>query len=485
MSKSIENKPLFTGGKKYEKGFGYHNLPDVLSSASDEVLDVIQHQYGARCGHVPLTDVKESMVMVRRHDQRADRHFDYLTDIYGKKITPKTGDEIADEISRHPERSIIGVPYINHPDTENLIRSMNAEVWGLPSKMVKQLKNKADFHSLITSAEIKGLHVPDYRIVNVNNMVEGSEEFLRSKVSGLYEKYNMDSYQRGIMVRAAESDGNYGAGIIRQENGYKVFYPDGRRENAKKFVHWGDAFRACQSYIRGTIDPEKEQRVVISRYMDVLDSPGMSVAIMEGKVVSLGWNGQLQRGTACVGTSAYEPKDDYSRFMRETQEHATAEGFKKLLRHSAAKMNVDFDKISGFANIDLMIPGEKERELQQKRYGEARLYLAESNPRITNWTDAVQTGVAADRLPQTIVSMKRVIANGIKAEDKYEMPESVDPEKLRDEVYRIDAQLKEQSGTRIIVRMPVRRTMGVIFMGNTDHARRLLTNKVEQLVENE
>jgi hypothetical protein len=215
---------------------------------------------------------------------------------------------------------------------------------------------------------------------------------------------------------------------------------------------------------------QKETRVVISRYIDFADSPGMSIVIMENRVESLGWNGQLQKpgSKACIGTSTYVPRNAYVRRMQQTYEAQTAAFFESLLRKTAHKCGIGFATIRGVANLDIMIPGELERRLQQARKQPEGNYLAECNPRWTNYTDAILTVLGANRKAQTIYNMKGVIQAGISAIDKHPLPATTDPQRVRAAIAERDAVLKED-GTRIICRM-AKNPMGLIFAGDIARA---------------
>ncbi len=483
MNIEIKKQSLFVREGKLAAGVGYHNIHHTLPASTETVLKAVDRQYKQRCGHVPMDNVDKTFVLVTEHDDTTTSQMQYLTEVFGRKIEPKTVEEIKRESVKLAGRRIIAVPYINTPETEIYLReAINPEIFGLPSEMVAQLKNKAEFHMLIKSVGINGLDVPDFIISDVDALAKDSKEFLRDQVDGLYKKYNMADYPRGLMIRPSESDGNYGAGMVCEKNGDKLFMPEGLINESIICDSWDEALANCQNYVKGTMNTGKEKRVVVSRLIDLADSPGMSIAILDGAVESFGWSRQIQNnGMGCVGSGIYKPRDNFLRDTQEKYESKTANLFAQLLKQLAEKKGIDFNTIRGFANIDIMIPGQQERELQMKRMGGEFLYLAESNPRFTNYTDALLTGVAAQRLPQTISSMRNIIAHDMQAEDKFELPDKVDPRAVRDEIYKKDIQLKE-IGTRIIARMTVA-PMGIIFLGDTMLARRELTAIVDRLTE--
>ena len=147
------------------------------------------------------------------------------------------------------------------------------------------------------------------------------------------------------------------------------------------------------------MDQEKETRIVISRYIDMVDSPGMSVVIMDGRIESLGWNGQLQQNgsKACIGTSTYKPANASLARLQKIYEGQTLAYFEAILRRAAQKCGVDFASMRGVANIDIMLPSELEEMLQKKRGYKPSHYVAECNPRWTNYTDAIMTVIGVNR----------------------------------------------------------------------------------------
>ncbi len=479
---NVERQSLYVSdGERRAVGVGFHNAADVLWASDRAVQEAVKKHYQQRGGHIPLDNVDKTFMLVQEHDDPTTSQFHYLSDITGRRIEPKTIEEIKQESRKTLSQKPLVVPYIKLPLTETYLeRELGADVWGLPGTVVSVLKNKAEFHERILRAEIDGLHVPDFIVTDVDDLTINSEEFYRTHVKDLYKRFKMDGYTHGLVLRPAESDGNFGAGVVREENGHVLFMPDGKMEGASRHPTFNSALARSQEYMRSTMNSVKEKRVVVSRLIDLADSPGMSVAVLDGQVISLGWNGQIIKdGTACVGTSTYRPKDEYLQQIQEENEEKTAGAFSVLLSQLTKGQGIDLQTVRGIANIDIMIPGERERELQRKRGGDPHLYVAESNPRYTNMTDGVLTAVAAQRLPQTVRSMRVVTAAGIVSEDKYALPAGVDPKAVRDEIYKSDLKLKEE-GTRVIARMTVA-PMGVIFLGNTELARRELTNVVHKL----
>lgn len=476
------NKSLFTKKDNEVIYAGYPNIADVLRASDAGVLQAVS-VYSQRCGHVPLDKSSVSYVLVGRHTKKIAGQLNYLSNIYKKTLIPATPEEL-NSLSRSENKKIVVVPYINVKETGDYLSSKleNFEMWGLPPQLTHNLKNKAESHIRIQKSGIPNLHVPDFEITDIDSLPETARSFIDQKVLKLYSKYSLSDYTPGIMVRFVECDGNYGAGVVKAHKNKIIFLPDGNDNYQQEFDTWKDALTACADHIRSTMNTTKEKRVIISRLIELTDSPGMSVAILNGEIISLGLNSQLQEdGTACIGTGTYKPKSQDLMAKKQIIEDETLISFTKFLQKQSLESDVEFNAINAFINIDLIIPGKIEHELQKKRFGNAFNYISESNPRFTNWTDAVLTGVAAQGEKQTIVSMQKIIKQGIEAEDKVKLPEGVDPEAMRDEIYKKDLQL-QQHGTRIIARM-TQSPMGIIYMGDITTAHRELDKIIMKLTE--
>jgi hypothetical protein len=468
----ILHTALFSSSVQRTLGVGFHNVGSegVLRASDQATVKYVQHYYGERCGHLPL-NARNICVLVDLPSADIRAQMAYLSTLFGKTITPLTFDELKREKEKATGEAPIVVPYINVPEIEaRLHNELGAESWGLPGKMTHVLKNKASFYQLVDEFGMEGFYPPDYTIASIFDVAKEAENFLR-QVEGIYKRAGVaGAYPLGVMLRAAEEDGNYGCCLAYENAGHIVVVQDGAAEHAKYYTQWQEALAQSQEHLATTMNMQKEARVVISRYIDFADSPGMSVVIMENRVESLGWNSQLQKpgSKACIGTSTYIPKNAYMQRMQQAYEEQTTRFFEALLRRTAQHSGINFASIRGVANLDIMIPGELEKRLQRQRKQPERNYLAECNPRWTNYTDAIMTVLGANRKAQTISNMKAAIASGICALDKHPLPEKVDPQRVRVCIAEKDDVLK-QEGTRIICRM-AKNPMGLIFAGDIARA---------------
>jgi hypothetical protein len=478
---SVQNISLFESYVPRELGVGYHNVGTGVFRASDKkTIEYVEAHYGQRCGHIPL-DAQRVCVLVNALTDDIQSHLKYLSQLFGKEIKAITSDQLQQEQKRFSERQALIVPYINVPETEKRIQTeLGAESWGMTGDMVSFLKNKADFYQFIDEFELDGFRTPDYRVVHIADLYKEALGFLNT-MEDIVKKASVPQYPLGAMLRAAESDGNYGCCLVYEQKKLVRVIPNGEVDHAAYYTSWDEAFMVAQKHLAATMNQQKETRVVISRYLDIADSPGMSVVIMDGRVESLGWNGQLQQNgsKACIGTSTYRPAKASLARLQQEYEGQTLAYFEALLRKAAQKCGVDFASLRGVANIDIMLAGELEETLQKNRGHKPSHYVAECNPRWTNYTDAIMTIIGVNRMEQTISNMRTVIQDGIATIDKYHLPENLDPQIMRECIFQRDEVLK-QSGTRIICRM-AKKPMGFIFAGNINKAQQEVAAVVDQL----
>jgi hypothetical protein len=469
------NTSLFGSHMQVKLGVGYHNVgTGVLRASNKATIDYVEDHYGQRCGHLPL-DAQRVCVLVHTHSEENESHLKYLSRLYGKEIEAITPVELQQQQKHISASQMLIVPYINVPETEIHFRNdIGAESWGMQADMVSFLKNKANFYQFIDEFEFDGFQTPDYRIAHIADVSKEALGFM-NVIEDVVKKAGVSQYPLGVMLRAAESDGNYGCCLVYKQHKRVKVVPNGDAAYATYYSSWKEAIAVSQQHLMATMNQQKETRVVISRYIDMVDSPGMSVVIMDGCIETLGWNGQLQQNgsKACIGTSTYKPANASLAHLQNKYEGQTLAYFETVLRRAAQKFGLDFASIRGVANIDIMLPSELEEMLQKKRGYKSSHYVAECNPRWTNYTDAIMTVIGVNRKKQTISNMKGVIQEGIATIDKFYLPEDLDAQVVRECIFQKDEELKK-SGTRIICRM-AKKPMGLIFAGDI--------NKAQQAVE--
>ncbi|HXL38631.1 MAG TPA: hypothetical protein VN954_15680 [Ktedonobacteraceae bacterium] len=475
------NTALFGAHEQVKLGVGYHNVgTGVLRASNKATIDYVEDHYGQRCGHLPL-DSQRVCVLVHAHSEENESHLKYLSQLYGKEIEAITPLELQQQQERISASRMLIVPYINVPETEKrFLTDLGVESWGMKADMVSFLKNKAEFYQFIDEFEFDGFRTPDYRIVHIADVTKEALGFMNA-VENVMHEAGISQYPLGVMLRAAESDGNYGCCLVYEERNRVRVVPNGDIAYAAYYSSWKEALAVSQQHLTATMDLQKETRIVISRYIDMLDSPGMSVVIMDGRIESLGWNGQLQQdgSKACIGTSTYKPVNASLAQLQNKYEGQTLAYFETVLRRTAQKFGLDFASIRGVANIDIMLPSDMEEMLQKKRGYNPSHYVAECNPRWTNYTDAIMTVIGVNRKKQTISNMKAVIQEGIVTIDKFYLPEGIDIQEVRECIFLKDEEL-QQDGTRIICRM-AKKPMGLIFAGDINHAQQAVESIIHNL----
>jgi hypothetical protein len=464
----------------FDVGLAYHNIQNVVRGASREVQQKIASHYGKRAGHIPDV-VNHIGVLVHDATPEVSAQMAYQSTVFGKQISVFTPDSVRSKLSQ----PLIIAPYINTEESQRLIKSIGGEVWGPPSVLVAALKNKANCHHAIDALSIEGFSTPEFDIRPIEYVIEGSNEIL-ILAQDMYQKTGLlNQYPLGVMLRGAESDGNYGAAMVYKKGRNIVVVPDGNSSDQKSFANWDSALNAAQEHLLKGMDQTTENRVVISRLLDLADSPGMSLFISEGKVFSLGWNGQVRNpgSSACIGTSTYQPESKDLLNIQLEQEKATSEKFTAFLKQMCASASVDFKQLTCFMNVDLMIPGPFEVELQRRLGKKAEITVAEINPRITNWTDTLIYTLWAESLNKTIEQVFTVMAKGVLAVDKFPIaiPSSASMTTVREAIQEVDRDLSSQSGSHVYLRMPDMPNVGLIFTGDTKSAYQATARKLASL----
>lgn len=442
-----------SGRPKSRRSIGFHNIDKLYSRLTPEMAADIYRRYKFRGGALDHS-AEETGLYVPEPTEDVFDHAEYQGATMGKKFRVYSTEDLK-RLKGNQDTQV--VPYINTPDTEAMIEGLGHEVWGLPPIMVSALKNKVNFHELVRGYGIEGLEVPEFRVANIGNIPEKAREIL-NEASELYSKYDVGNYPRGVVIRAEESDGNYGTSLIREKDGEIEVIPDADKKRVGIFRsgEWTKAFKYAQSELRTSTGKSSDTQFVVSRFMDITDSPGMSLIINNGQFESLGWNGQtMAEGTnACVGTTRYNPEGRYAKELQKTYEEQSAEAVAEFIRRTAKICGVPLNEINGVINMDLMIPGPYEANLRENRSMKKGFYLAECNPRWTNYTDAALQVVGILGEVPSARGIQRVVWDGVHTIDKRDL-EGANTEIVRRLLYDLDERAKAKGDTnRVFLRMP-------------------------------
>jgi hypothetical protein len=468
---------LFKTEQPLKLGLAYPNIGSgVLRYSYQEIVDLMDQRFGQRAGIVPL-NAETIGLIIDKPTKEVKSQLAYLSELYGRDIKIMSEGEVKSLQSTASNHNSMIVPYINVPETEYKFRDFRIPLWGIPGQMAHCLKNKAEFCKLVDELHVDEFIVPDYKITYINEVIPQTKLFLK-KIEKMYTEANIrEQYPVGVMLRSADEDANYGCSLMFEKDGYIIVIPNGETPNAKVYGNWDEALLTSKTILTKSMDPNKESRVVISRFIDMVDSPGMSLVILNGEIFSLGWNSQLQKhgSKKTVGTGSYRPTDPHMIELQTKYEAGTAKVFETFLRLLANKCKYDFATINGIVNIDLILPSALERKFQESRGQKAGFYYAECNPRWTSYTEAILTILGAERREQTVENMLHVINEGITTIDRYKLPKNLSIETIRDRMYIADQKLQKK-GTRLICRV-AENPMGVIFAGDVE-----LANKEMEII---
>src|SRR5260370_38120630 len=98
------------------------------------------------------------------------------------------------------------------------------------------LKNKASFYQLVDEFGLEGFYPPDYTIASIYEVAREAERFLR-RVEDVYKKAGVaEAYPLGVMLRAAEEDGNYGGCVAYENAGGRIGGTRGDADHAQYFT---------------------------------------------------------------------------------------------------------------------------------------------------------------------------------------------------------------------------------------------------------
>ncbi len=476
--RNIEQKNIFS---KFSNLIGYadHNVGSgVLRGSSKKLQDLVDNHY-VRLGHAAKLNGSTGAIYPEVNDRHIGQ-IKYLERLYGVRINIVTTRELMEGLRKE---NIFVVPYINTKETTKKYEELKIGVWGIPSELVERMKNKAKSTKDLDNGYVPGLCAPDNKISSINNLMKDGVTFVNEMEKRLEKAGMLNSYPLELIIKAAESDGGYGRVDIVRERDYKngriklAVIPNGERNQKILVNNWEEALQISQILFKKSINPNIDNRVIIYRKID-LDkdgSPGMSVVIVDGHVFSLGFNAQVQERPTdpSGGTSVFNPHSKFLLSRLEELEEKVFNSFKFYLKNIANEEKVDFSKVTGVANIDLLIPGKRERQLL-KALGKPQntIYVTEFNPRWTNWSDALALVAWVEGLEHSVAGLKEARNRNVLTIDKLALPKGTNLERLRDQIFELDLKIS-RDGNRIVLRMPDN-PAGFVFVGNIEYAKKVL-----------
>lgn len=471
----------------------HHNVGDLVE---DELLSrELTRRYAFRCGQGPKRGVEHPIVLVHDTGNIGDvrEHIEgYLGGgVFETAIQVATPDNLAEMVGRKthdPRERPLFVPYIRRPETDAWLKNLGVEgdVFGMDTRLVEILNNKAEIHRRAREYQIEGFQVPDFTIAPVSEMAEAAHEFVQKDVLGLYKRHNITDYPVvGLMLRGEVGSGGYSTVKVVEDRELKrtgkpyirILADTNVHENPEYYKDWRTALYNAQTLIEPTVG--KNANIVVSRLVELADpidgSPGQTIVFVDGNAVSLGWNGQVQNEVnACIGTKNYDPMNPDLKKLQSEYEDACGEACIAFINRVAQEDGISLVGQRGFINVDWIAVGAHERELQRRRGINAPLYGVEFNPRTTNLMEA---RIALTEIDGNIVTINSLLEQGRKpmlALDEYPqprglwLPEGSDPRTIREIIFEVDQVYKQATNgnSRVINRMPTVPVMGVIFSGD-------------------
>lgn len=492
-------------------GLGLSNVDHLLKLNLERSTDV-QAFYGQRIGGIPQGERMGILIedfshldgklleLAERGRQAAKDQARYIGALAGdeNRITVFDPQSLRGELAAGQQ--VLLDPYINNEILQTYLKkqklqSEGLQVNGLDYRIVERLKGKASFHEVVKSLKDPNFAVPHHEITPVEQVSHAAKKLLAFEEE-LYEATGMKNYDRGVVFRLDYSDGGFGSGrvVVDKETG-KIRFISDSKESAE-FDTWEEAFAAAQDYLYDASGNKENTPVIVSRLLKLKTSPGLSQYYMNGEGFSYGLNEQISTGEndACEGTQPLK------RHNFADIEARALQGSKRLLKQLAKEEGADPDTITGPVNFDLMIHDQQELALQEQivrglrngtfdsslvakleYYGQlneiTEFTLAESNPRKTNYTAAIDSVMLVKNLPQTTASAREVMDNDITTEDKVGISNGVKINDLREalfERYR-DTGERSDGGLVILRNVPVtepkkgeKKTVGLIYTGNVE-----------------
>ncbi len=424
---------------------GEHNVRHLLPSAPEEDRHLVRVAYAQRGLAMPvptesgrrmglLVDIPNDPTVDVAGDIRAQ--IGYLNGMIPGRL-PHV--EVFHKEDLLNARGTLVVPYLNPPDEEASLQRLGAEIYGPPAQLFEEVNDKARFHDW--AAQYADEVDPQFRVAKHKNVLTediaaAGPDFLKEIVQTYEDTGLLGEYEAkgavGIVLRGSDSDGGFGITKVRFRKDVDGDYWTVETSPGEKFSNQNDAFKAAQGYFE-TMNRQVNDTIVMTRFMDVEESPGESILFSEGHVFSLGWNGQMQDGedTACIGTNVYTPVSEQSRKVYEEQKDQTANQYAGFIRYVADKIGIDFEGLNMVVNQDMMTPTELEARYQRALGQPVHMVRPELNFRLSERTDAVVGAAVLGGTTQTPEGLIEA-SNKLTTYLKYPMPKGLDPRIVRE-----------------------------------------------------
>jgi len=465
-----------TLSKNIEHSLAFHNIHHLLLDANKEIRQHAANKYNSRGGALNW-ELPHVGIIANRTKEALD-HAKYVTSVVGKYY------EVVgyDDLKKIAIGTTLLVPYINNSSAYKELKTYRTDihqtVWGLPPSLVDILGNKAKLHQLINETHVKNLYVPEFGIARLENFNETAQKVLDESKS-LYQRF-APHYPLGLFFRTALSNGQFGNARIVQGTQGKLFitiYDEKTKKEILPSNNWEEAISRVKKSIIRNKNNGVDLEIVISRYIDMIESPGQSIFFLNGYAIPLSWNGNLFENGDPIshGTTIFTTKDPEIQKQLKEYQQQSGEVLSAFVKEVVRKNGIPYDTMNGILNFDLMVPGRLERELLQAQGKNIQYYIAECNPRWTNWTDALMNAVGINHQKPSIANINNIIEHGIHNIDEFPL-QGANLSIFREKIYHADQKLIADGRARIFIRVPSQNFAGIILLGDKILGEKILTD---------
>jgi len=449
----------------------WHNVAGaggVLNAAGDSLEQRLESHYAPRgIDHIPYISGNIACYVQTPSPERLHAHAAYRQQLAHMPFIPIANLQ---DLRGMGVKNALFLPYIRLFD-DPLPEGINWRRYGLPPTMTLYMKDKAFMHNWMMENGF-AIHTPNHITCHATYIPYLGAQMIAQIEQMLIDLDMRGHYPLGLMIRGALSDGNYAMAAIVEaqesevvsgrwvEKGQWMLKPNGKAADMEIFDNLYDTLARVRDHIQNENNPELDDRVVMSRLLDVEVSPGLSAAVIGGDVYTFPFNGQYMAAgdTACTGTWTFAAAVGESYSARISGSYL--EQSQTLLRRILEKFlrNADTTALYAMLNMDMMVVGALERELWQRAvhspehryytsdtgyynelfkphvYNPAVALFAEINPRDTNWTIAMKAVLQVLNLPCTLENLA-MLAQGqrvqVLARDHWKLPEGMAVEQAR------------------------------------------------------
>jgi len=372
-----------------------HNVHDLLPTLPLDTLKHVVDHYGTRAIHHLFGSRPGDVLMIPMPESHTNRVAPLAS-----WIQKNTGVNVA-FIPQDPRQlplaagaTVVGAPYYKSYVQEELMNQNSPyhyETWGPKAEHSEQLKSKRRFHELITgnkkeietllhSMGVEGNSVLPYeiskgkeqtisavseRLASIAQMYSEVAQYLQANENSK-DASLIANYEPGVVLRLAMGDGAFGTLFVKQVNGdYEVSY--------EKDKYRFSSEQELNAFLTETLGDDE---YILTRMVDVLETPSVGVYLNEGEVQAMPITTQFMKNGSCVGGGSNNSSSNG--FMNHVAPYA------KAMQALSTAMTYNYTggaQKQGHIGFDYIIAGEKERLLCQ---------VVETNPYLAAKTSNVR-----------------------------------------------------------------------------------------------